>query len=614
MKRLVSFLPLSFIFISLILPTPSFSTTRGIRVTGKQGESLYLYKDYHALVVGISDYEKWPRLPNAVNDAKEVASKLKELGFEVKLMLDPTFREMKTVLSEIVYKMGREENRALLFYYAGHGETETLADKTKMGYIVPKDCPLLEKDPMGFETHAISMRDIESVSMRIRCKHVIMLFDSCFSGCLFALVRAVPHDITEKSTLPVRQYITAGREDEQVPDKSMFKRCFLIALDGDADLTGDGYITGSELGMYLSDKVVNYTHRRQHPQYGKINNPNLDRGDFIFVPLMIRQKEIAEEKRRQEEKSTIAEELKRLGEERRKSEALVDQMRLLLEDKWQFEEKEKNALVEKRNLEEKLKRAEEDYVINRGQMDAKVKVLESQLLAFKEKQRKEAEEKKALEEELKRLKAEREKTSRTVRELQDKQEKEERLAYIPKEVKEAIVPKVKLRSVPKDVWKPGVKKMVDKRNFFVKNLKKEGDFPNDFVDNGDGTITDRATGLMWEKGGASSALYYLQAKKYVSSLNKEKFLRYNDWRIPTLEELCSLLEMEVNERGQHIDSLFKGKQSVCWSTDNNSGVGSYLLFKNHIVDFTEGKTYLGITSSRFNTDQSFFLRAVRTIK
>ena len=66
-------------------------------------------------------------------------------------------------------------------------------------------------------------------------------------------------DITENNSLPVRQYITAGREDEQVPDKSIFKRSFLVGLEGDADMTGDGYITGSELGMYLSVKVINYT-------------------------------------------------------------------------------------------------------------------------------------------------------------------------------------------------------------------------------------------------------------------------------------------------------------------------------------------------------------------
>jgi hypothetical protein len=73
----------------------------------------------------------------------------------------------------------------------------------------------------------------------------------------------------------VRQFITASREDKLVPDKSMFKRCFLIGLKGAADMTGDGYITGSEMGMYLADNVVNYTRRGQHPQYGKINNPDL---------------------------------------------------------------------------------------------------------------------------------------------------------------------------------------------------------------------------------------------------------------------------------------------------------------------------------------------------
>ena len=48
--------------------------------------------------------------------------------------------------------------------------------------------------------------------------------------------------------------------------------------------------------MYLADKVVNYTRGRQHPQYGKINNPNLDRGDFIFVASELRTKAKPERK------------------------------------------------------------------------------------------------------------------------------------------------------------------------------------------------------------------------------------------------------------------------------------------------------------------------------
>jgi hypothetical protein len=540
MKKISFLIILPLLGLSLI-SSHLFATTRGIRVTSKEGQSLFLYKDYYALVVGISNYERWPKLPNAVNDATEVAAKLKELGFKVRLSLDPTSREMKTLLNEMVYKMGREENRALLFYYAGHGETEALADKTKMGYIIPRDCPLLEKSPMGFATHAISMRDIESVSMRIRSKHVVMVFDSCFSGSLFALVRAVPHDITEKSTLPVRQYITAGREDEQVPDKSMFKRCFLVGLEGDADLTGDGYITGSELGMYLSDKVVNYTHRRQHPQYGKINNPDLDRGDFIFAletpskPSSPVSKVLP---------PSLNAEKKRLAEERASLER------------------------ERRELEE-------------------LKTLR--------------EEEKKLEDERRHLAAEK-----------------KRLASIPKAVKDAQVYKVKLRDIPKELSGSHVKNIINKHHFFVKDLNEKGDFPNNFVDNGDETVTDRATGLMWEKGGSSSLLRYWKAEKYVSRLNREKFLGYNDWRIPTLEELCSLLEREKNERGQHISPLFKDKQSKClsadrfWGTDSSAFCGVY-----NIVNFTKGKID-EIATEHLGQDVCysiyFFIKAVRSIK
>jgi len=458
-----------------------------------------------------------------------VAAKLNDLGFAVKLVLDPVSREMNTIINEMVYDMGREENRALLFYNAGHGATETLADGTKMGYLILRDCPILEKNPKGFATHAISMRDIESASLRIRAKHVLMLFDSCFSGSLFALVRAVPHDITEKSALPVRQYITAGREDEQVPDKSMFKRCLLIGLEGDADLTGDGYITGSELGMYLSDKVVNYTHRRQHPQYGKINNPDLDRGDFIFASLPS---------------------------------------------------------------------------------------LEAKLRATQERLQQGSEEQGTREDEFKRLRAEIQELSRTLKDLKGKQTEEERLASIPKEVEKPIIPKLKLRDTPKELWASDIKEMIGKHNFFAKYLNEAGDFPNNLVDNGDGTITDRATALIWEKEGSSSLLYYWQAEKYVLRLNRQKFLGHTGWRIPTLEELASLLEPAVNERGQYTSPVFNHKQYKCWSVDPFGGHRTVGMVEvKRIVNFAKGEISHAIDSGSIAKvfPERCYVRAVRSI-
>ena len=281
MKRLV-FILLSSLGISLIISSHLSATTRGIRVTTNQGKSVYLYKDYHALVVGVSNYGKWPDLPNAVKDAEEVASTLQGLGFEVTLVLNPTSRQLNSTLNNMAFRLGSEKNRALLFYFAGHGETLELADGTELGYIIPSDCPLKKLDPIGFDEKAISMKDIEVCTLKAKSKHFLMLFDSCFSGALFNLVRAAPVDITEKSTRPVRQFITAGGAGEQVPDRSVFKIVFLDGIKGYADLNGDGYVTGSELGMHLQDKVVNYTRGGQHPQYGKINNPKLDKGDFVF--------------------------------------------------------------------------------------------------------------------------------------------------------------------------------------------------------------------------------------------------------------------------------------------------------------------------------------------
>ncbi len=98
------------------LPTVTVPGKRGISISVKSGESIYVYKDYYTLVVGISDYEKWPDLPNAVKDAQEVSLTLKRLGFNVKMVLNPTSQELRNALSDLTYEYGRTETRAILFY------------------------------------------------------------------------------------------------------------------------------------------------------------------------------------------------------------------------------------------------------------------------------------------------------------------------------------------------------------------------------------------------------------------------------------------------------------------------------------------------------------------
>lgn len=194
------------------------------------------------------------------------------------------------------------------------------------------------------------------------------------------------------------------------------------------------------------------------------------------------------------------------------------------------------------------------------------------------------------------------------------QTREEQLAHVMKEVRDTHeISRIKLRSTPRTMWESDIENMIGKYNFFLKHKNEVGSFPNDFVDNGDGTITDRITGLMWEKGGSSSAVYWHQAKSYVSRLNNEGFLGYHDWRIPTTEELASLLESKINRSGLHIDSIFEDRQKECWSSDSQLGIAANST-DNRVVDFSDGSIYLRTARSRIILGHKCFIRVVRSMK
>lgn len=267
----------------------SAAQDRGIEVRLKASEAVgapdagavRLYNNSYALVIGIDAYSGgWPRLSNAVADARAVAAALEGKGFEVTLKTDLDRVGLESALQEFFVVKGDDPAARLFVWFAGHGHSDG-----GEGYLVPRDAPRPQVGAQ-FKLKALSMLRIGEYVRQARSKHVFAVFDSCFAGTVFDGQRALPPAaITRSTTLPVRQFLTSGDADQTVSDDGTFRELFLRALNGEenADANGDGYLTAGELSMFLSDRVTNLTRTRQTPRWGKLRHKDFDRGDFVFA-------------------------------------------------------------------------------------------------------------------------------------------------------------------------------------------------------------------------------------------------------------------------------------------------------------------------------------------
>ena len=257
--------------------------TRGVHrvplqaVTHDKGVPVELYAESHALLIGASRYRTWSALPSVAEELDEVEDALAESGFSVERLVDPDARELVDGVRDFIDRHGYDPENRLLFYFSGHGHS--VGDK---GFLLPVDIPLPD-ERREFRRKALPMTQVLAWAKDMEAKHVLFVFDSCFAGSVFKS-KSMPEDqeryIRTATSLPVRQFLTAGSANEEVPAKSTFTPAFVSAIRGEGDLNRDGYITGSELGVHLSQLVPQFVD--QTPQYGKIRDYDLSRGDFVF--------------------------------------------------------------------------------------------------------------------------------------------------------------------------------------------------------------------------------------------------------------------------------------------------------------------------------------------
>ena len=246
------------------------------------------YANSWAILVGIDDYKKWPRLQYAVRDAEGVGQVLvQKFGFAPERVI--TLKNEQATRAGILGAFhdlmergknagGLQPNDRVFMFFAGHGATRKLSSGRDLGYIVPVDA-----GPDNLATDAIPMTEIQNIAESLPAKHELFVMDACYSGLGLTRGGANAAFLRENGRRLGRQMLTAGGTDQLVSDggpngHSVFTWTLLQGLGGKADLNGDGMITATELAAYVAPAVSSVS--RQTPAFGSL--PGSEGGDFVF--------------------------------------------------------------------------------------------------------------------------------------------------------------------------------------------------------------------------------------------------------------------------------------------------------------------------------------------
>jgi hypothetical protein len=149
-------------------------------------------------------------------------------------------------------------------------------------------------------------------------------------------------------------------------------------------------------------------------------------------------------------------------------------------------------------------------------------------------------------------------------------------------------------------WTGHIKAMSGNR--FVRAVRGDTTYGvNDFVDNGDGTVSDNATGLMWSQDDSGVGLDWESALSYAENAT---VAGYDDWRLPNAKELQSIADYSgtfpaIDTSVFNVTELtnIKGQTDYpfYWSSSSNPVEGS-----DGAVD--NGSVYAWVLAVGYNTD------------
>jgi hypothetical protein len=139
-----------------------------------------------ALVIGNSDYPNVP-LKNPVNDARDMAAALQNLGFTVTLVVDGDYPAMNRAVRDFGNAI-KSKDAVALFYYSGHGVQYQGAN-----YLIPARADILSADELPYS--AVNAEQVYAKMESSGARTNLIILDACrnnpFPGSERALERGL---------------------------------------------------------------------------------------------------------------------------------------------------------------------------------------------------------------------------------------------------------------------------------------------------------------------------------------------------------------------------------------------------------------------------------------
>jgi hypothetical protein len=227
-----------------------------------------------ALVIGNSKYApELGKLKNPVNDATDVATALRTLGFEIiggKAQLDVDLRQM----DELVRAFGHEIDGGGVgvFYFSGHG-----IQVNHVNYLLPLGARIEKEQDVPFEAYNVEriLGEMETAENRLN----ILILDACRNNPLARSFRSGGKGLARPESVPLGTYVAFAARDGQVASDNAEGRNGLFTQELLKNIVRPG-LRLEDIFINTRREVRQLSQNSQVPiEYGSIDAP------FYFIEL-----------------------------------------------------------------------------------------------------------------------------------------------------------------------------------------------------------------------------------------------------------------------------------------------------------------------------------------